>query len=136
MPDSLSRLRAPHTKLAPQRRILVVEDNRDQCHAISVMLASHFDFIIRTTARDALACLDAEKPDLLLCDYLLPDANALQLVTRMRQRGGPGFPVVIMSADSGAQDACWDAEVEAFILKPFNRVELLGLLEVVARANH
>ena len=134
MPDTLARIQAPHTKLAPQRRILVVEDDRDQCHAISVMLASHFDFIMRSNARDALACMDEEKPDLLLCDYCLPDANALDLLSTLRHRGGPGLSIIVMSADPSAQDACWEAEVEAFILKPFNRHELLGLLEVVARS--
>lgn len=133
MPDTRPRLAAPSVEPLPQHRLLVVESDETLRHAISVMLASHFDFIVRRTGREALICLDEEKPDLVLCDWDLPDMNGMELVEAVRRHSGLRMPTVVMASDPGVQDACWNAQVEAFILKPFNRAELLGLLEVVTR---
>ena len=133
MPDTLPRLAAARVEPPPQRRLLVVESDETLRHSISVMLASHFDFIVRRTGREALICLDEEKPDLVLCDWDLPDMNGMELVEAVRRRGGTRTPTVVMASDPAVQDACWQAQVEAFILKPFNRAELLGLLGVVMR---
>lgn len=133
MPDTLPRLTAPRTEPLPQYRLLVVESDEGLRHAISVMLASYFDFIVRRTGREALICLDEEKPDLVLCDWDLPDMNGMELVEAVRRHGGTRTPTVVMASDPAAQEVCWRAQVEAFILKPFNRAELLGLLEIVTR---
>ena len=133
MPDTLPRLAALRVEPLPQHRLLVVEPDETLRHAISVMLASHFDFIVRRTGREALICLDEDKLDLVLCDWELPDMNGMQLVEAVRRHGGVRTPTVVMAADPNVQELCWRAQVEAFILKPFNCAELLGLLEVVAR---
>lgn len=134
MPDTLSRLAAARVEPLPQHRLLVVESDELLRHSISVMLASHFDFIVRRTGRDALICLDEEKPDLVLCDWDLPDMNGMQLVEAVRRHSGVHAPpTVVMASDPDVQDECWRAKIEAFILKPFNRAELLGLLAVVTR---
>jgi DNA-binding response OmpR family regulator len=133
LPDTLSRLAGRRLDALPQYRLLVVESDEMLRHSISVMLASHFDFIVRRTGREALICLDEEKPDLVLCDWELPDMSGMELVEAVRRHSGVRTPTVVMASDAGAQDACWSAQVEAFILKPFSRAELLGLLEVVTR---
>ncbi|MBW2279099.1 MAG: response regulator [Deltaproteobacteria bacterium] len=133
MPEPLPRLGALCAEPLSQRRLLVVESDEVLRHSISVMLAAHFDFIVRRTGREALVCLDEEKPDLVLCDWELPDMNGLELVESVRRHCGVSIPTVVMSSDPAAQDLCWNAQVEAFILKPFNQAELLGLLEVVTR---
>lgn len=133
MHESLPRPAPPRVEPLPQTRLLVVEPDETLRHSISVMLASHFDFIVRRTGREALICLDEEKPDLVLCDWDLPDMNGMELVEAVRRHGGLRTPTVVMASDPTAQEACWKARVEAFILKPFNRAELLGLLEVVTR---
>jgi len=117
----------------PAHRLLLVEHDESSLHSISVMLAAHFDFITRRDGGDALDCIDDQKPDLVLCEWALPDMQGLELVDRVRRRLGPRVPRIVMADDPDAQAPCWDAGVEAFILKPFNRAELLGLLEAVTR---
>ncbi len=133
MPEPFPRLGAPRAEPLSQRRLLVVEFDEVLRHSISVMLAAHFDFIVRRTGREALICLDEEKPDLVLCAWELPDMNGLELVESVRRHCGVRIPTVVMSNDPADQELCWTAQVEAFILRPFNQAELLGLLEVVMR---
>jgi len=120
-------------KLAPMRRILVVTADEPLVHSLSAMLASHFDFTTRHCAREALACYEIEKPDLVLVDYGLPDTDGLWLIRAIHRLGGPCVPAVIMATEEEQANLAADADVSAVLAKPFNAGQLLGLLEAVSR---
>jgi len=115
------------------RRILVVTAEGPLVHSLSAMLASHFDFTTRHTAREALACYEVEKPDLVLVDYRLPDKDGLWLIRAVHRLGGPCVPAVIMATADDTSAVTGDADVSAVLAKPFNAGQLLGLLELVSR---
>jgi CheY-like chemotaxis protein len=115
------------------RRILVVSADDALVHSLSAMLASHFDFTTRHTSREALACYEIEKPDLVLVDYHLPDTDGLWLVRAVHRLGGPCVPAVIMVDADEQAEVSGDADVSAVLAKPFNAGQLLGLLEAVSR---
>jgi CheY-like chemotaxis protein len=115
------------------RRILAVTAEDSLLHALSAMLASHFDFTTRHNAREALACYEIEKPDLVLVDYHLPDSDGLWLIRAVHWLGGPCVPAVIMADADEQEQLASDADVSAVLAKPFNAGQLLGLLEAVSR---
>lgn len=84
---------------------------------------------------DGLARLVRENPDLVLTDFIMPVADGLELVRRLRAL--PEFrslPVIMMSAShqSGAFSTHATAGppgVSVFLSKPFELEELLAIVE-------
>jgi CheY-like chemotaxis protein len=79
--------------------------------------------------RAALEKMRAERPDLVLLDYMMPVMNGAALIEAMRQSAElRGVPVVLMSASASAT---WQhVPASAYLPKPF---ELTQVLELVTR---
>ena len=107
--------------------ILVADDDKTCRDSIQKVLerAGH---AVRTAENvdNALATLDTENFDLVVCDYRMPGKTGLDLLTEMKRRQSP-VPVLMISA-------CADALVEASAMrlgavelmkKPIRRQELV-----------
>jgi DNA-binding response OmpR family regulator len=111
---------------AARPSVVVAEDDEDLARAVAIMLATDFDVAVYGSARELVAALEVEIPDLLLLDYQLPDINGVRLVETLRRRAGNEFPAIMMSAYSNRRDAAQKAGFHLFLQKPFGRSELLG----------
>ncbi len=79
------------------RAILVVEDDTTQREAIVKLLASEGVAITAVrTAEEAWAQLDAQAPDCVVLDVMLPGMSGLELLDRMAKSGNPRLPPVIV----------------------------------------
>ena len=79
--------------------ILLIEDNPGDADLVRLRLVEsksevHVNCVPRLS--DALACLDAETPSLVLLDLNLPDSHGAETFRRIRQKA-PNVPVVILS---------------------------------------
>jgi len=79
--------------------ILLIEDNPGDADLIRLRLVEgkaevHVNCVPRLS--DALACLDAETPSLVLLDLNLPDSHGAETFRRILQKA-PNVPVVILS---------------------------------------
>jgi two-component system response regulator FlrC len=114
--------------------ILVADDDKTCRESIQKVLerAGH---AVRTAENvdSALATLDTENFDLVVCDYRMPGKTGLDLLAEMKRRQS-SVPVLIISA-------CVDAVVEASIKnlgavelmkKPIRRQELIDRAAQVA----
>jgi CheY-like chemotaxis protein len=120
-----------HISLAAYQvyKVLVVDDNRDAVRLVEKYLAgSPYTVIGAHHPTEALAKIQAEKPDLVILDVMLPDMDGWLLLGQIRRAGlAQGTPIIIstilpqeqLAASLGADD---------FIRKPFNQQEILGLL--------
>ncbi len=83
--------------------ILIVEDDPDVRELLTLALSDEGHF--PTSVLNGVAALAAIeggkiKPDLILCDYNLPDAlNGAQLTAKIRNRLNRQIPVIILSGD-------------------------------------
>ena len=80
------------------------------------------------TATQALDMCEAEMPDVIVVDTTLPDMNAEDLIRRIRQMDAPVKPQIAISlieVDIGAIMRAKRAGANGYILKPFNRPQLL-----------
>src|SRR6202140_512964 len=80
-------------------RILLIEDNPGDADLVRLRLVEsksevHVNCVPRLS--DALACLDAETPSLVLLDLNLPDSHGAETFRRIMQKA-PNVPVVILS---------------------------------------
>jgi signal transduction histidine kinase len=79
--------------------VLLVEDNPGDADLVRLRLVeSKSDVYVNCVPRlsDALACLDAETPSLVLLDLNLPDSHGAETFRRIMQKA-PNVPVVILS---------------------------------------
>ena len=79
--------------------ILLIEDNPGDADLVRLRLVEsksevHVNCVPRLS--DALACLDAETPSLVLLDLNLPDSHGAETFRRIMQKA-PNVPVVILS---------------------------------------
>jgi len=119
-------------------RILLVEDHDGIARACQRLLVSHGHFVVRAAgAAGALAAVEREKFDLLICDLSLPDGNGLELLSGIRARSqrlvpGRELPAIAISGSVYDDDIarCLAAGFSAHVAKPFDED---GLLAVIAQ---
>ena len=91
-PQPRPRRRRPQRPAArPERRILVVDDNRDGADSLAVMLRLMGNEV--RTAHDGLEAVEAAeafRPEVILMDVGMPRLNGLDATRRIRSRPGQG----------------------------------------------
>jgi two-component system, OmpR family, phosphate regulon response regulator PhoB len=118
-------------------RILIVEDEPAIAELIAVNLR-HNGFA-PTWAADGEAAqreIDAELPDAVLLDWMLPGPSGLTLARRWR--GDPrtkAVPILMLTARTDEPDkvAGLDAGADDYITKPFSTQEMLARIRAVLR---
>jgi two-component system response regulator YesN len=91
------------------------------------------NYVVTAVAKDgkqAIACMEKEKIDIVITDILMPNMDGLQLLQEIRRRGWK-IPVLIISAHSEFEYAKQAVHYGAFdyILKPLNRTLIQSALE-------
>lgn len=117
------------------KTILLVDDEYALVETLSELLADEgYRVVSAANGKDGLARLEAEKPDLVVTDFMMPIGTGLELVRGLRALPDFGtMPVVIMSATTRSvalAHAGDTLEVSAFLQKPF---QWQKLLETVVR---
>ncbi|HSN55750.1 MAG TPA: sigma-54 dependent transcriptional regulator [Candidatus Sulfomarinibacteraceae bacterium] len=119
----------------PEVSVLVVEDEAAQRRLMAEILARE-GFSVRAvgTVDEALAAIDDEVPDLVLCDWRMPGRDGGELLAEVRRRAlGCGF--VVMTAYGSIAHAMEAVRLGAddYLSKPFERDALLLALRRVLR---
>ncbi len=113
-------------------KILLIEDNPDQCDLIQTVLQAcmpKVDLLIASTAEAAFnqlrQCLDAEKglPSLILVDLYLPEAeDGLRIVEHVKNADSPYqlIPLTMITQSMREQDIQrgYDLGANSYIIKP------------------
>lgn len=115
--------------------VLVVDDDAVSRLVIEhILQAGGYDTVAVESAEDALALLAASPTpvDLIVCDYLMPGANGLDLLEQLSADGQSTAPPFLLL--TGISDAAGleDARVEAvsgYLTKPVKSTELLAVVE-------
>ena len=117
-------------------RILVVEDEPD----ISALVAYHLareSYRVRTTASgaEALVAVEAEIPDLILLDLMLPGMSGQEVLRELRQRPETNVPVIVLTARSDVAERVEGLQLGAddYMTKPFSPQELVLRVGAVLR---
>jgi len=113
------------------QHVLIIEDDRVTALVISEYLASHgYRTTVATNGHDGIEQFLTERPDLVLCDALVPRVNGFDACNEMRNTTNGGLvPIVMMSAfyrsHRQALDYAPDLDVDGFLVKPFDLDVLL-----------
>ncbi len=107
--------------------ILCIDDSKTQL----VLYRSQLEGLYRVTAalsyQEAIACLSATKPDLILLDMEMPQVNGLEFLDILRYTPNyAGIPVIIVSGDDKSEDikAAFVRGAADYVRKPYDEEEL------------
>jgi two-component system, chemotaxis family, chemotaxis protein CheY len=114
-------------------RVLIVDDSALARRNLRQILESANCEVAE--AEDGLTALERyflEKPDVVLLDLVMRGMYGLDVLEKLRQLD-PSAKVVVVTADvqTSSQLLVDQAGAKAFITKPFDREEILGILNTV-----
>jgi two-component system KDP operon response regulator KdpE len=108
-------------------RVLVIEDDPAVRRVLRALLKGE-GYTLNEAATAARAVIEARsyRPDLLLVDLGLPDADGIAVIRRVRSWST--VPILALSAKDGEEEkiAALDAGADDYIAKPFSGAELLA----------
>lgn len=117
--------------------ILVVDDEAKLRRMLRIYLEQEgYRVVEAANGREAVFVARAEKPDLVILDLMMPEANGYEF---MRAYGSEGAaPVIMLTAKIDDQEKVLGLELGAddYVTKPFNVRELIARVRAVLRRMH
>src|SRR6476620_2975384 len=110
-------------------RVLVVDDNADMRGYLGRLLSQHYEVETVNNGRIALTRVDADPPDLVLTDVMMPEIDGFGLLCELSRRPETKtLPVILLSARAGEESRIEGLErgADDYLIKPFSAKELLA----------
>jgi DNA-binding response OmpR family regulator len=115
-------------------RVLIVEDDEEIVDVLRRTLrAEGYEVRAALDGPEALDDLDEFSPDLVVLDLGLPGMDGMEVMTRIRESSE--VPVLMLTARADPEDrvAGLDTGADDYLIKPFDRAELLARIRALLR---
>jgi len=115
-------------------KVLVIEDEESFRDALEFMLTKEgFTVALAATGPDGVAAFEAEQPDIVLLDLMLPGMSGTDVCKTIRLKSK--VPIIMLTAKDGEVEKVVGLEVGAddYVTKPFSTPELIARIRAVLR---
>jgi two-component system, NtrC family, response regulator HydG len=113
------------------KKVLVIDDDRDICLLLNRFLSRRgYEVIEMYTGKKAIAWMDNNQPNLVMCDYRLGDMDAMEMLTSIKNKY-PEVPVIIITGYSDMRTAVKVMKMGAYdyITKPLLPDEIIHTIQ-------
>lgn len=120
------------------KKILAVDDERHIVRLVQVNLErAGYQVVTAFDGREALEKVEAERPDLVVLDVMMPYMDGFEVLQTLRKNQSTrDLPVIMLTAK--AQDADvfrgWQSGVDCYLTKPFNPMELISFVKRIFKS--
>lgn len=116
------------------KKILVVDDEKPISDIIKFnMVKEGYEVVTAFDGREALEMFEAEHPDILILDLMLPEMDGLEVARTIRKTSN--VPIIVLSAKDSEFDKVIGLEIGAddYMTKPFSNRELQARVKAILR---
>ena len=116
------------------KKILVVDDEKPISDIIKFnMVKEGYEVVTAFDGREALELFEAERPDILILDLMLPERDGLEVARTIRKTSK--VPIIVLSAKDSEFDKVIGLEIGAddYMTKPFSNRELQARVKAILR---
>lgn len=110
-------------------KVLLVDDNKTNVELLQAQLKPfNYDLSTAFDGEQALKAVEANPPDLILLDLMMPKVSGYEVCKTLKQNKKTQFiPIIVITALKELDDKIRAIEIGAddFLLKPFNKIELI-----------
>ena len=120
---------------APAQRVLVVDDEPNIVDVVSMALRFQgFEVATAGTGEEALAQVDAFRPQIMVLDVMLPDMTGFDVADRLGAQRSH-VPIVFLTARDATEDKLrgLTSGGDDYVTKPFSLEELVARIRVILR---
>jgi CheY-like chemotaxis protein len=115
------------------RRVLLVDDNRHIRRLLAQILeVKGYQVELEEDAMSALESIEANRPDLILCDGRMPEMDGWSLCAEVRRRFPlDRLPFVMITSMSKEEliGLSQQSGIDGYLIKPFRSAMLMQLIE-------
>jgi twitching motility two-component system response regulator PilG len=123
----------PQNQSAGGETILVIDDSNTIRRSAEIFLKQGgYQVLLAEDGYTGLAMVNDHRPDLILCDVLMPKLDGFQTCALLRQSElGKNLPIIMLSSKDGLFDRARGLMVGAnhYMTKPFTKESLIKTIE-------
>ena len=110
------------------QKILIVDDNRLILHALAEHLESHgYETMVAGNGKEALSMVQAELPDLIIMDVVMPEMDGLEATRILRQEPrSKNLPIVAFTSQSNRGHV--NEMFNDYLIKPFGYDKVIEMI--------
>ncbi|RKX50606.1 MAG: DNA-binding response regulator [Thermotogae bacterium] len=119
-----------------KRKLLLIEDDPHISRFLKLELEhSGYEIILAVTGDQAMDLLEAEEPDLIILDVMLPVIDGFSILRFIREEVSEELPVIMLTARGEVNDRVRGLKggADDYVVKPFHIEELLARIEALLR---
>ena len=115
-------------------KVLVVEDDKILSKTIGQILSGKYDIDFAYDGEEGLLYAKQDIYDIIILDIMMPIMNGYEMLQNLR-KDKIMVPVLLVTAKDGLEDKLKGFKIGAddYIVKPFNKDELLARMEAILR---
>lgn len=111
------------------KRVLIIDDEESIQKVVQfgLQIAVGWEVLTASSGPEGILCAQAEHPDMILLDVMMPEMDGLATFTELRQNTATrSIPVILLTAKAQASEKRLfnNAGVNGVITKPFNSLDL------------